>query len=402
MINVSGLVLDLEHLTLQVGSTHQLNVIIVPPEATDKRIDWTSSNETIAAVSDYGVVTAMAAGEATITVTSKDGQHSASCSVTVYDPTSITQHPQSTTVNEGETVTFSVEASGTDLSYQWQQKSNGREEWLNIEKETNATLTFSPSMQMDGNQYRCQITDVAHTITYSDPAQLTVKALYTITVQVNGNGSASASSTSVNEGTTITLSATPDDGYYFSHWNVTSGDITIKENQFVMPASDVTLMAIFDPIVATPTPSLTPTPTAKPDDHKDDPTPTPGPTDDGGPFTRNECGDVFDRWGNLIWEAPNCDVPTPTPTPPPSTYRPSTTSSAKPTTTPTATPTQPIEPSETPMATATVNPTPTATEIPQKQNETSFMTIFIFALGGIGLVALAVIGFIILRNRSER
>ena len=169
-----------------------------------------------------------------------------------------------------------------------------------------------------------------------------------------------------------------------------------------MPASDVTLMAIFDPIVATPTPSLTPTPTAKPDDHKDDPTPTPGPTDDGGPFTRNECGDVFDRWGNLIWEAPNCDVPTPTPTPPPSTYRPSTTSTAKPTATPTTTPTQTIEPSETPMATATVNSTPVATETPQKQKETNFMTIFIFALGGIGLVALAVIGFIILRNRSER
>ena len=402
MINVGGLVLDLEQLTLQVGSTHKLHVIIEPQEATDKRIDWTSSDETIATVSDDGIVTAMAAGEATITVTSKDGQHSASCSVTVYDPTSITQHPQSTTVNEGETVTFSVEASGTDLSYQWQQKSNGGDEWLNIKGETTNSYTFIASTQMDGNQYRCQITDLAGETANSEPAQLTVNALYTITVQVNGNGSASANSTSAIAGSPITLTATPDDGYYFSHWNVTSGDITIKENQFVMPASDVTLMAIFDPIVATPTPSLTPTPTAKPDDHKDDPTPTPGPTDDGGPFTRNECGDVFDRWGNLIWEAPNCDVPTPTPTPPPSTYRPSTTSSTKPTATPTPTPTQPIEPSETPMATATVNPTPTATETPQKQNETSFMTIFIFALGGIGLVALAVIGFIILRNRSER
>ena len=402
MINVDGLVLDLEQLTLQVGSTHQLAVIIEPQYPTDKRIDWTSSDETIATVSDDGIVTAMAAGEATITVTSKDGQHSASCSVTVYDPTSITQHPQSTTVNEGETVTFSVEASGTDLSYQWQQKSNGREEWLNIKGETTNSYTFIASTQMDGSQYRCQITNLAGETANSEPAQLTVNALYTITVQVNGNGSASANSTSAIAGSPITLTATPDDGYYFSHWNVTSGDITIKENQFVMPASDVTLMAIFDPIATTPTPSLTPTPTAKPDDHKDDPTPTPGPTDDGGPFTRNECGDVFDRWGNLIWEAPNCDVPTPTPTPPPSTYRPSTTSTAKPTATPTTTPTQTIEPSETPMATATVNPTPVATETPQKQKETNFMTIFIFALGGIGLVALAVIGFIILRNRSER
>ena len=399
MINVGALVLDLEHLTLQVGSTHQLHVIIAPPNATDKRIDWTSSDETIATVSDDGIVTAMAAGEATITVTSKDGQHSASCSVTVYDPTSITQHPQSTTVNEGETVTFSVEASGTDLSYQWQQQSNGGDEWLNIKGETTNSYTFIASTQMDGSQYRCQITNLAGETANSEPAQLTVNTLYTITVQVNGNGSASANSTSAIAGSPITLTATPDDGYYFSHWNVTSGDITINNDQFIMPASDVTVMAIFDPIISTPTPSSPPT--TKPDDHKDDPTPTPGPTDDGGPFTRNECGDVFDRWGNLIWEAPNCDVPTPTPTTTPTTHRPSTTSTAKPTATPTATPTQTIEPSETPKATATV-PAPTATESPQKEEEMNFMTIFIFALGGIGVVALAVIGFIILRNRSER
>ena len=39
------------------------------------------------------------------------------------------------------------------------------------------------------------------------------------------------------------------------------------------------------------------------------PTPTPeGPGDDGGPFTKDECGNVFDRWGNKIYEAKGCNV----------------------------------------------------------------------------------------------
>lgn len=39
------------------------------------------------------------------------------------------------------------------------------------------------------------------------------------------------------------------------------------------------------------------------------PTPTPeGPGDDGGPFTKDECGNVFDRWGNKIYEAKGCNA----------------------------------------------------------------------------------------------
>ena len=39
------------------------------------------------------------------------------------------------------------------------------------------------------------------------------------------------------------------------------------------------------------------------------PTSTPeGPGDDGGPFTKDECGNVFDRWGNKIYEAKGCNV----------------------------------------------------------------------------------------------
>jgi len=49
-------------------------------------VTWTSSDETVATVAD-GVVTALAAGTATITVTTTDGAKTATCTVTVAEPT---------------------------------------------------------------------------------------------------------------------------------------------------------------------------------------------------------------------------------------------------------------------------------------------------------------------------
>ena len=68
---------------------------------------------------------------------------------------------------------------------------------------------------------------------------------YFITVQTEGSGTASASASKSIAGETITLSATPSDGYIFSGWEVVSGDVSISNNQFVMPAEDVVIKATF-------------------------------------------------------------------------------------------------------------------------------------------------------------
>lgn len=69
---------------------------------------------------------------------------------------------------------------------------------------------------------------------------------YTITVQTSGGGTAGASETSAFPGMEITLTATPDTGYFFKEWQVVSGGITINDNKFTMPSNDVTIMAIFE------------------------------------------------------------------------------------------------------------------------------------------------------------
>jgi uncharacterized protein YjdB len=70
-------------LNLAVGASAVLTAEVVPIYATDKALIWTSSNESVATVSQYGVVTAVAAGSATITATSRDGAISDTRSVTV-------------------------------------------------------------------------------------------------------------------------------------------------------------------------------------------------------------------------------------------------------------------------------------------------------------------------------
>ena len=69
---------------------------------------------------------------------------------------------------------------------------------------------------------------------------------FTITVKTDGNGTASASHAKAVVGTEITLNATPNTGYHFKEWEVISGGVTIKDDKFIMPSTNVEVKAIFE------------------------------------------------------------------------------------------------------------------------------------------------------------
>ena len=69
---------------------------------------------------------------------------------------------------------------------------------------------------------------------------------YTVTVTNDGNGTASASPDKAVAGTEITLTAKPVEGYRFKEWQVISGNVTIKDDKFLMPDSNVEVKAIFE------------------------------------------------------------------------------------------------------------------------------------------------------------
>ncbi len=80
---VESVTLNKTTLELKVGKTATLTVTVSPADAVDKTVSWTSSDAGVATVDANGKVTAVKAGKATITVTTTDGNKTATCEVTV-------------------------------------------------------------------------------------------------------------------------------------------------------------------------------------------------------------------------------------------------------------------------------------------------------------------------------
>ncbi|MBR5620417.1 MAG: dockerin type I repeat-containing protein, partial [Clostridia bacterium] len=79
---------------------------------------------------------------------------------------------------------------------------------------------------------------------------------YSVTVTSEGSGTAYASTDSGTSGTEVTLTATPDEGWYFRKWQVVSGNVSLTGNKFCIHHADVEIKAVFEEI-ATHTHSVT-------------------------------------------------------------------------------------------------------------------------------------------------
>ena len=87
IVPITSLTLDKAEATVNLAETIQLTATLLPSDATNTTLQWESSDNKIATVSESGVVTAIALGEATITATTTDGSNlQAKCKITVVDP----------------------------------------------------------------------------------------------------------------------------------------------------------------------------------------------------------------------------------------------------------------------------------------------------------------------------
>jgi uncharacterized protein YjdB len=82
-VDVTGVSLNKEEIELEVGATQTLVATITPGNATDQDLSWESDDANVASVDENGVVTAEGIGTATITVTTHDGDFTATCDVEV-------------------------------------------------------------------------------------------------------------------------------------------------------------------------------------------------------------------------------------------------------------------------------------------------------------------------------
>ena len=103
-IPVTKMVLSDSKLNLKVGDSQLLTATLFPDNATEKKVLWTSSDESVATVNSDGVVTAVAAGNATILCTSlNDAKKTVSCEVNVSSKIAC-KHTYETFVTKATTV----------------------------------------------------------------------------------------------------------------------------------------------------------------------------------------------------------------------------------------------------------------------------------------------------------
>ena len=150
VINVSGLSLDVTSKSLEEGESFSLIATVTPVTATDKSVNWTSSNTAVATVDQSGKVTAVKAGSATITAKTADGGKSATCAVTVIARVaSVSLNKAEITLDEGESQTLVATISpdnASDKSVIWTSSNtavatvdqNGK---VTAVKAGNATIT---------------------------------------------------------------------------------------------------------------------------------------------------------------------------------------------------------------------------------------------------------------------
>ncbi len=104
--------------------------------------------------------------------------------LSVGNPSAFTGQPAATAVCAGQDASFMATATGSSLTYQWQQSTDGGTSWTNIAGATSATLSLTAvTVSMSGTQYRLQVFSCTPTPIISNTAILTVNTNTAINTQ---------------------------------------------------------------------------------------------------------------------------------------------------------------------------------------------------------------------------
>ncbi len=248
-------------LQLTVGETATVTATVAPTNANNKNVTWSTSNATVATVAE-GFITAIAKGDATITVSTVDGNKIATVSVTVRDSDvvpvvppdtinaatpNISGQPTSAAYEQNTTATaLTVTATASDdgtLTYQWYSNTaNSNSGGTLIPSETAASYT-PLTATVGTTYYYVVITNTNNSVNgtktataTSNVAEITVTAPVitdAVAPNISGQPAVSASYTKDATAAALTVTATAPDGGTLSHqWysnttNSTSGGTLI-------------------------------------------------------------------------------------------------------------------------------------------------------------------------------
>ena len=198
---VQSVGLNKTELALEVGKTGTLEAKVEPSDATNKNVTWSSSNPEVATV-DNGVVTAVSAGEAIITVTTEDGAKTATCKVTVNAPqtvpvTGVTLDKAELTLEKGSTGTLKA-------TVEPQNATNNTVTWSSSNEEV-ATVANGTVTAVSAGEATITVTTEDGAKTATCKVTVTPKTVPVSGIQVQGKGVIY-----VGDTTKLTATITPD------------------------------------------------------------------------------------------------------------------------------------------------------------------------------------------------
>ena len=236
----TSVTLDKSELTLNVGETDTLTATLYP-EGTNSSVQWTSSDPSVASVGEGGFITAHSTGTTVITATAAVGRASASCRVnvqavpvTTYSINTNASPVESGTISgggqyeDGTTVTVTAAPNEDFRFLAW------TEDGTQISTETSLTFTVSNDRTL---------TAIFEPISEPTPGPIT----YTINTSATVGGTVSGAG-KYEQGSSVTLTATPENGYLFVGWTENNEQISTDESFNFVVDRDRTLAANFVPI----------------------------------------------------------------------------------------------------------------------------------------------------------
>jgi uncharacterized protein (TIGR02145 family) len=148
--NVTNVTLDKNNITLDIGETATLKATVYPEDAANKTVNWTSSNTNVATVAN-GTVAAREVGTATITVTTEDGNYTATCLITVTPEWVEISGVKWAKRNVDMPGTFAAKQEDAGMYYQWGRLVG----WSNTDPliSSNGNNIWDDSPYEDGTSY---------------------------------------------------------------------------------------------------------------------------------------------------------------------------------------------------------------------------------------------------------
>ncbi|MGI6605713.1 MAG: Ig-like domain-containing protein [Peptococcia bacterium] len=212
-VTVTSVSLNKSETTLQVGASETLTATIAPIDATNKKVNWSSSDDAIATVVD-GVVTAVGAGTATITVTTEDGNKTADCAVSVKASVTFTVTDVSKAPISGATVNLDEESITTG--------ADGTAVFSALGGSHAYTVTATGYNEATGT------INVAGTAVAVNETVTLAKSTYSVTFSAEGSGTLTAkvddtaitSGALIEHGKDIVFTAAPNTGYRVQAWKL--------------------------------------------------------------------------------------------------------------------------------------------------------------------------------------